>query len=182
MGGKGFQAGLSLVLGWGELIFHWPEWDWPGAAGTDSVLLIKEVPETSLLKGCLTSHTAACPVLSWNRFSVFKGRGRDTASECFAQKTVGFLLPLFLNSSCFHLNQRILFPEAFHFSFFLSDSISQSRASPGLSKKMTLILGLSDFKMNRNQQKEKRRKKHCTSVRPCLTLTAQGPPPALLFE
>lgn len=72
---KGFQAGLSLVLGLGGADFL-PTWvRLTGISGNRPCSLHQRCSRSFLAAG-RASHTASRPVLSRNRFSVIKGRGK----------------------------------------------------------------------------------------------------------
>ena len=193
MSRKGFQAGLSLVLGLGgaDSPLTWVRL--AGSGGNRLCSLHQRCFRSFLPEGRAShtashpvlwraSHTASHPVLSWNRFSVIKGRGKKAL----------LMNALLRNSGV----SSLPFPKFLLLSLKPKDFVSRNFLTLGFSH-LTQFLGkvphlvfqrgwhwpldLFDFKMNRNQQKGKK-KNYRTSIWPWRTLPAQGLPLAWLFE
>ena len=105
------------------------------------------------------SHTASHPVLSWNRFSVIKGRGKKAL----------LMNALLRNSGV----SSLPFPKFLLLSLKPKDFVSRNFLTLGFSHRTQFLgkvphlvfqrgwhwpLDLFDFKMNRNQQKGKKKK------------------------
>ena len=160
MSRKGFQAGLSLVLGLGGADFP-PTWvRLTGISGNRPYSLHQRCPRSFLAAG-RASRTASHPVLSRNRFSVIKGRG----------KKAPLMNALLRNSGV----SSSPFPKFLLLSLKPKDFVSRNFLTLGFSH-LTQFLGkvphlvsqrgwhwpldLFDFKMNRNQQKGKKKIPH----------------------
>ena len=193
MSRKGFQAGLSLVLGLGGADFP-PTWvRLTGSSGNRLCSLHQRCSRSFLAAGC-ASHTASHPVLSWNRFSVIKGRGRKALLMSALLRNSGVSSPPFPKFLLLSL-------KAFVSRNFLT--LGFSHLTQFLGKVPHLVfqrgwhwpLDLFDFKMNRNQQKGEKKNTAYPSDPDILSqprdylwlgclnnLWASDPPPELKFE